>query len=131
MHMLNRKDLNSAELETVKFPKKSDDGCDRQRRSANKRWSNGVCQRIGFIRDSKASRGDPLRDLPEWLEEFMVNLVDERVPAYRDAAASSSRASAPEPRGKVVSGKHGREQGLLAENTLVYPYLEQTILETL
>ena len=24
-------------------------------------------------------RGDPLRDLPEWFEEFMENLVDERV----------------------------------------------------
>ena len=35
---------------------KSDDGCDSQRRSANKRRGNCVCQRIGFIRDSNASR---------------------------------------------------------------------------
>ena len=33
----------------------SDDGDDGQRRSANKRRSNGVCQRIGPIRDSYAS----------------------------------------------------------------------------
>ena len=47
-------------------------------------------------------RGDPLRDLPEWLEEFMENLVNESVLAQRDAPASSSRESASEPRGKVV-----------------------------
>ena len=34
----------------------SDDGCSSQRRSAYKRRSDGVCQRIGFIRDGKASR---------------------------------------------------------------------------
>ena len=52
MHMLSRKDLNSAELETVK----SDDGCYSERRSPNKRRSDSVCQRIGFIRDRDASR---------------------------------------------------------------------------
>ena len=41
----NRKDL-----------KKSDDGGNSQRRGANKRRSNFVCQGIGFIRDSNASR---------------------------------------------------------------------------
>ena len=35
---------------------KFDDGCYSQRRSAYKRRSDRVCQRIGFIRDSKASR---------------------------------------------------------------------------
>ena len=34
---------------------KSDNGCDRHRRSANKRRGNGICPRIGFIRDSNAS----------------------------------------------------------------------------
>ena len=48
----------------------------------------------------------PLRDLPEWLEEFTENLVDASVPADRDAPARSSRESASEPRGKVLSGKH-------------------------
>ena len=55
MHMLSRKDLNSAELETVSLWK-SDDGCHSQRRSANQRRSDSVSQRIGFIRDGKASR---------------------------------------------------------------------------
>ena len=41
-----------------------------------------------------------------WLEEYTKNLVDESVPAHRDTPASSSRESASEPRGKVVSGKH-------------------------
>ena len=35
---------------------KSNDGCSSQRRSANKRRGNNVCQRIGFILDSNASR---------------------------------------------------------------------------
>ena len=52
MHMLSRKDLNSAELETVRVS----NGCHSQRRSANKRRSDRIYQKIGFIRDSKASR---------------------------------------------------------------------------
>ena len=47
-----------------------------------------------------------MRDLPEWLQQFTANLVDESVPAHRDAPASSSRESSSEPRGKVVSGNH-------------------------
>ena len=35
---------------------KSDDGCCSQRRSANQRRSHGICERIGLIRDSNASR---------------------------------------------------------------------------
>ena len=56
MQMVSGKDLNSAELETVRISKKSDDGGNSQRRGANKRRGNGVCQKIGFIRDSNASR---------------------------------------------------------------------------
>ena len=56
--------------------------------------------------DNETVRRNPLRDLPECLEEFTDNLVDESVPAHRDTPASSSRESASEPRGKVVSGKH-------------------------
>ena len=44
--------------------------------------------------DPERARGDLLRDLPESLEEFTENLVEERVPAHRDAPASSSRESA-------------------------------------
>ena len=55
MHMVSRKDI-SAELESVRASEKSDDGGDSQRRGASKRRGNGVWQRIGFIRDSNASR---------------------------------------------------------------------------
>ena len=56
MHMLSRKGLNSAELEAARVPHS-------QRRGANKRRGNSVCQRIGFIRDSKASRRYTSRSL--------------------------------------------------------------------
>ena len=55
MHMLSRNDLNSAELEAARL-QKSDDGCKSQRRSANNRIGDSVCQGTGFIRDSDASR---------------------------------------------------------------------------
>ena len=45
--------------------------------------------------DNETVRGHSLRDLPEWLEEFTENLVDERVPVHKDAPASSSHGSAP------------------------------------
>ena len=54
--------------------------------------------------DNETVRRNPLRGLPEWLEDFAENLVDESVPAHRDAPASSSRELASEPRVKVVSG---------------------------
>ena len=47
---------NSAELETVRFSKSPTTVVGSQRRSANKRRNDSVCQRIGFIRDSGASR---------------------------------------------------------------------------
>ena len=59
-----------------------------------KRKENGI---------NENARGNPLLDLPEWLQEFTENLVDEKVPARRDAPGSSSRESASGPRVKVVS----------------------------
>ena len=56
--------------------------------------------------DNGTVRGNPSIDLPEWLQEFTENLVDESVPAHRDAPASSSREAVSETRQKVVSGKH-------------------------
>ena len=50
--------------------------------------------------------GNPLRDLPERLEEFTENIVDESVPAHRDAPTSSSHDIPLEPRAKVVPSKH-------------------------
>ena len=39
--------------------------------------------------DNEEVRGDPSRDLPEWLVQFLDNLVDESVPEHRDASSSS------------------------------------------
>ena len=55
--------------------------------------------------DNETVRGNWLGDLPESLEEFTENLVDEGVPAHRDAPASSSRESPSEPRGKSGIGQ--------------------------
>ena len=99
--------------------------------------------------DNETVRSDLLHDLPEWSEEFTENLVDESVPAHRDAPASSSRESSSEPRGKVVLGEHSiythfpkdrncdiwrfasepKLQGLLAENALALPHLENERIE--
>ena len=68
MHMVSKKELNSAELETVRVSKKSDDGDEGQRRGANKRRSHCACQRIGLIRDSDASgRNTRISFAPEHL----------------------------------------------------------------
>ena len=41
--------------------------------------------------DHDLERGDLLNsDIPEWLQEFRENLVDDRVPERRDSHASSS-----------------------------------------
>ena len=39
--------------------------------------------------DNEGVRGDPFRNLQEWLEEFKENLVDDSVPEHRDASSSS------------------------------------------
>ena len=72
-----------------------------ERMSHEERETRRVDQQIlknQIKKDNEEVRGDPLRDLPEWLEEFTDNLVDESVPEHRDAPAR---------RAKVVSGKHG------------------------
>ena len=45
--------------------------------------------------DHEQVRGSPYADIPEWLQEFRENFVDERVREHRDSHASSSRE--PEP----------------------------------
>ena len=41
--------------------------------------------------DNDLERGDPLcSDIPEWLQDFRENLVDDRVLEHRDSHASSS-----------------------------------------
>ena len=54
-------------------------------------------------------RGDPLcSDIPEWLQEFRKNLVDDTVPERRDSHASSSHEPSlePAPTRSVDLGKH-------------------------
>ena len=55
MHMLSKKDLNSAELETVRVCKKVRWQFLQPTVKCKQRRSDSVCQRIGFIRDNKAS----------------------------------------------------------------------------
>ena len=50
MHIVSKKDLHSAELETMRT---SDDGDDGQRRGANKRRSDSICRTIGLTYSSK------------------------------------------------------------------------------
>ena len=54
MHMVCKKDVNSAELKTMRMSE-SYDGDDGQRRDANQRRSDRKCQTIGLIRQSYAS----------------------------------------------------------------------------
>ena len=60
-------------------------------------------------------RGDPLfadsgrallsSEIPEWLQEFRENLVDERVPEHRDSHANSIHELSLEPTRGVDLGK--------------------------
>ena len=59
--------------ELCKGLRKSDDGCCTHRRSANKRRGNSVCQRIGLIRDSNASRRNTRQFFPS---ENSVKITD-------------------------------------------------------
>ena len=57
--------------------------------------------------DIDTARRSPLRDLPEWLEEFADNVVDEEASVSSEAPASISPGPHhQEPSRKVVSGKH-------------------------
>ena len=48
--------------------------------------------------DHEQVRGDPYySDIPEWLQEFRENLVDDRVPEHRDSHVSSSHEPSLEP----------------------------------
>ena len=103
-------------------------------------------------------RGDPLfaakraplcSDIPEWLQEFRENLVDERVPEHRDSHASSSHEVSLEPTPREVrtwvstvsilislkteiakSARGLKLQGPRAEDAMVELYLVQKILVT-
>ena len=52
-------------------------------------------------------REDPYSsDIPEWLQEFKENLVDDGVPEHRDSHASSSHGLSLEPTRSADLGKH-------------------------
>ena len=60
-------------------------------------------------KEPQTDRGDPLySDIPEWLQEFRENLVDEEIPEHRDSHASSSHEPSlePTPARSVDLGKH-------------------------
>ena len=57
----------------------------------------------------RKERGDPLySEIPEWLQEFRENHVDDRVPESRDSHASSSHEPSlePKPTRSLDLGKH-------------------------
>ena len=59
--------------------------------------------------ETTIARGDPLcSDIPEWLQEFRENLVDDEVPEHGDSHASSSHEISLEPQFKRREdlGKH-------------------------
>ena len=56
--------------------------------------------------DHEHTGGSPYSDIPEWLQEFIEKLVDDRVPEHRDSHASSSHEPSLEPMRSVDLGKH-------------------------
>ena len=59
--------------------------------------------------ETTIGRGDPLcSDIPEWLQEFRENLVDDEIPEHGDSHASSSHEASLEPVSKRREdlGKH-------------------------
>ena len=56
MRMMSEKDLNSAELETVRISKVPTTVVTKPMARCNRRRGNSVCQGIGFFRDSNVSR---------------------------------------------------------------------------
>ena len=95
-------------------------------------------------------RRDPLNsEIPEWLQEFRENLVDDEFPEHGDSHASSSREMSLEPTFKRREdlGKHSvfshfpkdrnceicqrkKLQGPRAGDAMVEPYLVLKILVT-
>ena len=49
-------------------------------------------------KESKKEQSDPLcSEIPEWLQEFRENLVDDDIPEHKDSHASSSHEASLEP----------------------------------
>ena len=64
-------------------------------------------QKPNKINNHEQVRGDPYHsDIPEWLQEFRENLVDDTVPEHRVSHASSSHEPSLEPMRSVDLRKH-------------------------
>ena len=71
--------------------------------------SNSVDDRSGQPDETTIERGNPLdSEIPEWLQEFKENLVDDEIPVHGDSHASSSHEASLEPMFKRREdlGKH-------------------------
>ena len=71
--------------------------------------SNSVDDRSGQPEESTIDRGNSLNsEIPEWLQEFRENLVDDEIPVHGDSHASSSHEASVEPTTKRREdlGKH-------------------------
>ena len=72
--------------------------------------STSVDDRSGQPDETTIERSNPLdSEIPEWLQEFKENLVDDEIPVHGDSHASSSREASLEPTFKRREGlgKHG------------------------
>ena len=108
-------------------------------------------------KEPKRERGDPLfadsgrasSEIPEWLQEFRENLVDDEIPEHGDSHASSSHEASLEPilkrredlckhsvythfpKTEIARSARGLKlQGHRAEDAMVEPYLVLKILVT-
>ena len=62
---------------------------------------------VSSERVEKREREDPYcSDIPEWLQEFRENVVDDRVPERRESHASSSHELSSEPTRSADLGEH-------------------------
>ena len=71
--------------------------------------STSVDDRSGQPDETTIERGNPLNsEIPEWLQEFRENLVDDDIPVHGDSHASSSHEASLEPTFKRREdlGKH-------------------------
>ena len=104
-------------------------------------------------KETTIERGNPLcsddPEIPEWLQEFRENLVDDEIPLQGGSHASSSHEASLEPttkrredlvnimfilislRTEIERSASGPKlQGLRAEDAMAMPYLELYILVT-
>ena len=90
-----------------------------------------------------ADSGRASSEIPEWLQEFRENLVDDEIPEHGDSHASSSHKASLEPTFKrredlcnhsvythfpARSARGLKLQGSRAGDAMVEPYLVQKIL---